>query len=206
MEAINLFSSFSGLCINPMKSEIFCGAMNSENQQQILQTCGFARGSLPIRYLGVPLTASKISARDYDSLVDRIASRIKQWTSKYLSYAGRLQLVKAVLFSLQAFWASIFYLPKKVCSKIKNLMSRFLWSGTSMESHKTKVAWREITRPKREGGLGLCRVSVWNKAALLKHLWNLLFDQEENVWTSWAHQFLIKGRPLWYVKIPDKCS
>lgn len=50
---------------------------------------------LPVHYLGVPLIS------DCKVLVDRIIARAKSWTSRALSYAGRLRLVKYVLFSIQ---------------------------------------------------------------------------------------------------------
>lgn len=49
--------------------------------------------SLPILYLGLPLTTKSMTAHDYAPLVDKIQSCLLSWTSKFLSYAGRLQLI-----------------------------------------------------------------------------------------------------------------
>ena len=50
---------------------------------------------------------------------------------KYLSYAGKLQLIKFVLFSVQSYWCRTFILPKKV----------------------TRLKWDLVCEPKCESGL-----------------------------------------------------
>jgi len=46
-------------------------------------------------------------------LVKKMISRIENWSSKLLSYAGRLQLIKSVLFGVQTYWSQVFALPQK---------------------------------------------------------------------------------------------
>jgi hypothetical protein len=87
--------------------------------------------------------------------LDRITGRINSWTSKKLSFAGRLQLLSFVLFSLQVYWLSIFILPKKVLKDISQVFNRFLWNGRVEDNVKAKVAWKDVCFPKKEGGLGL---------------------------------------------------
>jgi hypothetical protein len=67
-----------------------------------------------LRYLGVPLVSTKLSVADCKTLLDRITNRIGSWTSKNLSFAGRLQLLSSVLYSLQVFWSGIFIFPKNI--------------------------------------------------------------------------------------------
>ena len=72
--------------------------------------------------------------------------------------------------------------------------------------HKAHVAWDEITRPKNEGGLGIKKLSKWSKAAAFKHLWHIVLDSVDNMWTAWVHMYLLKGRGLWFANPPTKCS
>ena len=169
-ETLSEFSALSGLSVNPLKSAIFCCGMDESVVNEILQLTGFTKDSLPVRYLGVPLISSRLSAADCSMLVYRFSARLNHWSSRSLSYAGRLQLISSVLFSLQNYWASLFILPSRIYKTLEQIMSRFLWSGSAMESHKSRVAWHDLTRPKREGGLGLRRITDWNKAAILKHV------------------------------------
>lgn len=46
-----------------------------------------------------------------------------------LSYAGRLQLIKSVLFGIQLYWCQIFVMPKKVLKEIQRICRVFLWIG-----------------------------------------------------------------------------
>jgi hypothetical protein len=45
-------------------------------------------GHLPIRYLGVLLISTKLSAADCQVLLEKITSRMESWTSKNLSFAA----------------------------------------------------------------------------------------------------------------------
>ena len=90
-----------------------------ETQSTIVQRTGFAKGSFPVKYLGVPLSPWKWNAADCHGLVDKITKRINYWTTRHLSYAGRIQLINSVLFSLHTYWISLFILSKKIISRLK---------------------------------------------------------------------------------------
>lgn len=70
-------------------------------------------GSLPIRYLGMPLISGKLSQNEFLPLIDKITLRISSWGVEFLSFASRLQLIQFVLLSLSNFWCNHFILPKK---------------------------------------------------------------------------------------------
>ena len=120
---------------------------------------GFQIGSLPARYLGVPLISSKLSSKDCKMLVDKITARLKSWTTKHLSYAGRIQLIISVLSSLQVYWMGLFLLPKQVTYQLDQLLRSFLWSGSDLKLKGAKVSWDMITRLKSEGGLGIKKLT-----------------------------------------------
>ena len=82
-------------------------------------------------------------------------------------------MIKSVLFSVQVYWASVFILPKAVLKQIQATLRNFLWKGPDLLGGGHKVAWSEICLPKEEGGLGVKDLVVWNKCAMLKHLWCL---------------------------------
>ncbi|KAI3474506.1 hypothetical protein Pfo_029416 [Paulownia fortunei] len=143
----------------------------------------FKEGNLPVRYLGVPLITSRLRANDCKALVDKITARVRSWTNKSLSYAGRVQLAQSVLFSIQIFWSAVFILPKTVCKAIDRVLRSFIWKGTSMDSFGAKVAWDTVCCPKNEGSLGLKLTREWNKAAMVKHIWHILSKDSDSIWT-----------------------
>jgi hypothetical protein len=125
-------------------------------------------GSLPIRYLGVPLISKKLSAVDSEVLVEKIAGRITSWLSKNLTFAGRLQLMQSVLFSMQVYWSNLFILPKKrLLNQLRSCLIGFCgmvmwtaWLGLKLLGQrfvflKMRVGW--VLRGLRSGILWLSR-------------------------------------------------
>ncbi|KAL0295712.1 UNVERIFIED_CONTAM: hypothetical protein Sangu_3188600 [Sesamum angustifolium] len=147
-----------GLKVNPAKSQIIFSRAVQQERQQILDYLGFQEGSLPVKYLGIPLTSSRLTIADCRPLIDKVDARLAGWNNQILSYAGRLQLIKSVLTTLHTYWASAFILPKGVLKTLEKKMRQFLWQG-SAESRNAKVAWAWITKPKEEGGLGIRSLS-----------------------------------------------
>jgi hypothetical protein len=96
-----------------------------------------------------------LSAADCGVLVDKISSKIDFWLAKKLSFAWRLQLIIAVLYSILSFWWGFFVLPKKIVKILEQKFNRNLWSGSDSCKAKVKVAWELVCLPKTEGGLGL---------------------------------------------------
>ena len=90
---LKLFYHFSGLQLNNEKSEFFSSGIPREVRAEKQRTTGFKCGTLPVRYLGVPLVTRRLSFKDCASLVDKIEAKINNWSAKLLSYAGRIQLI-----------------------------------------------------------------------------------------------------------------
>jgi hypothetical protein len=158
--ALMEFEDLSGLKANSSKSSFYCPGISKRVKHILLSSLQMKEGKLPVRYLGVPLISSRLSSADCGGLLERITRHIDSWLCRNLSYAGRLQLLSYVLYSLQVYWTSIFILPKKVINAIEQKFNRFLWNGKDVEAAKAKVAWNDICIPKKEGGLGLKRIEV----------------------------------------------
>jgi hypothetical protein len=200
------FQDLSGLYPNPNKSDIFLSGVLNAEREQIIHILGFREGELPMKYLGVPLLSSRLKAIYCKGLVDRITSKVRHWTCRTLSYAGRVQLINSVLFSIQVYWASLFLLPGQVIKNVEQIMKSFLWSGSDMRTTGAKVAWDQVCLPKKEGGLGIKSITEWNKIALLKHIWNLCNDSDGSIWSTWIRSNLLRGRNFWTIKTPQNCS
>ena len=91
----------------------------------IQQATGFRMGALPVKYLGVSLITRQLSVHDCAPLVGKITEKVRHWATKFLSYAGRLQLIQSVLFNVQNYWCRHFILPKGVLKKILQICSQF---------------------------------------------------------------------------------
>ncbi|XP_059634016.1 uncharacterized protein LOC132276560 [Cornus florida] len=124
--AIDHFCTMSGLAINLNKSSIFFSGTDQYTESCIISLLGIGVGTLPIRYLGVPLISTNLKTSHCSLLIEKITHRITHWTSRSLSYTGRLQLIKAILVSTQLYWSGIFILPKAVINKLNSIFSAFL--------------------------------------------------------------------------------
>ncbi|KAL0284382.1 UNVERIFIED_CONTAM: hypothetical protein Sradi_7200000 [Sesamum radiatum] len=167
------FAELSGLHVNPGKSTIILSKSVQRERQRILDIIGFQEGSLPIKYLGLPLTSSRLKVADCQPLIDRLSSRLAGWNHLNLSLAGRTQLIKSVLNSLHTYWASVFVLPKSIIKLIEGKMRSFLWTGSNRSGH-AKVSWAQVCKPTEEGGLGIRSVLLMNQALILKQVWRIL--------------------------------
>ena len=147
----------------------------------------------PVKYLGVPLISTRLSALDCGALIDKITGRIDSWLSRNLSYAGRLQLLSFVLYILQVYWTGIFILPKRIIKAIEQRFNRFLWNGKSVGTAKARVSRQDICFPKKEGGLGLKKLEIWNQTAMLRHVWSL-FARSGSLWVAWVRENLLTWR------------
>ena len=190
------FSQVSGLQANLNKSSIYCGGVQKEVKQQIAQQLGYNIEELPFKYLGVPLSTKKMSILQWHPLIERIMARITSWTARKLSYAGRAQLVKIVLFGVQSYWAQMFIFSSKTIKVIESLCRSFLWSGTGQVTKKALIAWEQVCRPRSEGGLGLLNMAIWNRAAIAKLCWDLA-QKEDKLWIKWIHAYYLKDQNVW---------
>ncbi|XP_074291036.1 uncharacterized protein LOC141617788 [Silene latifolia] len=186
------FSKTSGLNMSKGKSNAYFNGVNESLKQDILRISGMVEGALPFKYLGVPIKTTRLNAKDYKPLIDKILQRIRNLGARKLSYAGRMVLVKAVLKTLHNYWASNFILPAGVFKRIEAICINFQWDGGVDYLRSLLVSWEKICRPKHEGGLGLNCAIQWNKAAVGKLVW-WLATKPDQLWVKWINAVYIKG-------------
>ncbi|KAL2921921.1 hypothetical protein RDABS01_013412 [Bienertia sinuspersici] len=104
LAGLKLFAQATGLEISAAKSEVYCAGVDKAIVDRIQALSGFKVGSLPFTYLGVPMSPKQMHPNDCEKLVDKMCAKIKMWSSRNLSYAGRLQLVNSVLLSISSYW------------------------------------------------------------------------------------------------------
>ena len=166
--------------------------MNDQKVAEIITlTDGFKHGLLPFRYLGVPVSSCKLKASDCDQLVDKMTARIKLWSSKHLSFAGRAQLINSGLMSICVYWSQMFLFSKAVLKRINAICRAFLWFGTFDCEKPGFVAWDQLCQPKTHGGLGFRNLLLWNQAAVGKQAWAIA-QKQDNLWVKWIHAVYVK--------------
>ncbi|KAM6568714.1 hypothetical protein CsatB_016699 [Cannabis sativa] len=196
LQGLRLFSSSSGLLPNNSKSAIYCAGMPEAEIQRVVQISGFTRSSVPFKYLGIPICSKRISKAECNILVDKMTARIKIWSTRHISFAGRAVLINSVLLTIHTYWSQILVLPKKVVAEIERICRSFLWKGSNNMLGAGAVAWNKVCLSKAEGGIGFLNINTWNKAALMKNIWTLA-AKKDNLWVKWIHSVYLKNDDCW---------
>ncbi|GJW37824.1 protein LAZ1 [Tanacetum coccineum] len=172
MESLDEFKQVSGLVPSiPKSTTYFCNVLNHV-KIVILSIMPFAEGDLLAR------------------------NRIGDWKNKSLSFAGRLQLCKSVISSMQVYWASVLVIPMGIINDIQQLIRGFLWCNGEYKRGKSKVAWDDICPPKHEGGLGLRSLEGYNLNTCVADL------IANGIW-NWLHSWLVKAPTLGTIVVPN---
>lgn len=192
LQVLHEFEQRSGLAVSFQKTSFFASGLSTQEIDTIKASTGMTCGTLPVRYLGVPLNSKKLNLTNCEPLLQQIKKRFSSWSVKSLSFSGILLLLKTIISGITTFWCSAFILPKSCIKRINSLCSVFLWKG-NIESHNSaRVAWDTVTLTKAQGGLGLNDLYSWNKACCLKLVW-MLFFRAGSIWVAWFIDVVLKG-------------
>lgn len=100
MQSFRQFSAAIGIQGNPAKCRIYFGGTPDLTQRSIASEIRYGIGTLPFKYLGVPLPTRKLTINQCQPLIDRMLARICHWSASFLSYVGRQQLVQSTLMTI----------------------------------------------------------------------------------------------------------
>lgn len=192
LQILHEFEKRSGLAVSLQKSTFFASGLSEPEIATIQASTGIPCGTLPMRYLGVPLCTKKLNLQNCEPQLQQIKRRFSSWSCKALSFAGRLLLIKTVISGVSTFWCSTFILPKACINKINSLCNLFLWKGKSEGNYSAKVGWETVTLTKEQRGLGVKDLHTWNLACIFKLIW-LLFFRPDSVWVCWFKEVILKG-------------
>ncbi|XP_063942672.1 uncharacterized protein LOC135150335 [Daucus carota subsp. sativus] len=205
LDTVSLFCDCSGLKLNKEKCRAFFCNVPDDLVLSTMNDYGFAQGTLPITYLGLPLITSRLTTSLCDPLIHRLCKRIEGWVVRTLRYSGRLQLIKSVLQAIQGYCSIYLFLPKGVIKHIQSILGKFLWGGSLEGRCHYNVAWADCCFKKEEGGLGVRDLFDWNKSAIFLQIWRLSHPNPSSIWILWVHSCLLKHKAFWTAKIPYKC-
>ncbi|XP_030505297.2 uncharacterized protein LOC115720282 [Cannabis sativa] len=202
LQGLKTFSLTSGFFPNIQKTTVDCCGMQEEEIHRVLNISGFNRQNVPFRYLGVPKCAKRISAEECNDLVQKMIAKIKVWSSRNISFAGRVVLINHVLLTIHTYWCQLLILPKRIIAEIEKIFRNILWSQ-GVANGASNVAWDSLCKSKSVGGLGFKNTAIWNEAALFKHVWSIV-TKKDNLWIKWVHSVYIKQGES--IKLPQPAA
>jgi len=101
-EILAKFGDATGLKTNVEKSSLIPIRCQGLNLDEVLSNFPIRQARFPTKYLGLPLTNTRLRRIDFQSLVDKAVSKLTVWNGKNINHAGRSTLVKVVLTSQAA--------------------------------------------------------------------------------------------------------
>nr|XP_029144810.1 uncharacterized protein LOC114924424 [Arachis hypogaea] len=152
---LRCFELMSGLSINFDKSSLITVNCDEQWVQCMCHFLGCKGGSLPVKYLGIPLGPNPRLVKTWKPIIDKVEEKLSLWKAKLQNKVGKLVLIKSVLNSLPMYYLSLFKMPKAVAVKLISLQRGFLWRKDDGSNGMALVKWEVVQAPKKLGGLGV---------------------------------------------------
>jgi len=101
------FEAIFGLKINLGKSElVLFGVVHSF--ELLLNVLDCKQGTLPMKYLGLPLGAKFKDNAIWNPILEKMERRLGGWKCLYLSKGGKVTLIKSTLSNVPTYFLSLF--------------------------------------------------------------------------------------------------
>ncbi|XP_024636621.2 uncharacterized protein [Medicago truncatula] len=226
--ALVLFEAMSGLKVNFHKSMLVGVNIGSSWLYEAASVLSCKVGIVPFLYLDMPIGGNPRRLCFWEPIVNRIKSRLSGWNSRFLSFGGRLVLLKSVLTSLPVYALSFFKAPTgeaPLCMRFRRLFeltenkSMSVADLLSVDSER----WGEVWRWRRslwqweEELLDECRALLLDVSLnpIVSDSWVWLPDPSGGYTVRGAYSLLISQVPpvavddldlVWHKQVPLKVS
>lgn len=167
-EIPEVFMEALGTEINKDKSSTFIFNSPEMVKTHLTITLGFKKGELPTKYLGTMLNIISLRIANWKPILEKLKSRLENWSFQTLNIADRLVLLKSTLQSIPIYPLPVMEIPKGVCAKMIEIYRKFLWGGPKQQKKWALSSWNNLTKTKEEGGLGLRDPFILNQVLAVK--------------------------------------
>nr|XP_025678801.1 uncharacterized protein LOC112778723 [Arachis hypogaea] len=175
LELLETYEDFSGQKVNLNKSAIFFSHNTPQNTRlAVAQILNIEHIGAQDKYLGLPSIVQKSKKATFGAIKDKVQKRIMGWKRSLLSSGGRHTLLRAVGEAIPIYTLSCFKLPDTLLTEIHSMLSQFWWGQKGAERRMVWIKWDTMTRPKKDGGLGIKDLRAQNLALLGKQCWRLM--------------------------------
>ncbi|KAL0854761.1 hypothetical protein Bca101_059913 [Brassica carinata] len=200
------YETASGQLINTAKSSIsFSSQTPQETRLRVHSYLGIEKEGGVGKYLGLPEHFGRRKKDLFTSIVERIRQRANSWSTRRLSQAGKLVMLKSVLSAIPTYAMTCFQLPVSLCKRIQSVLTRFWWDSCEEKKGMCCVSWDRITKPKDLGGLGIRDIQHFNTSLLAKQAWRIV-TKPEGLFARVLVGKSCRNSSFLTVKLPKECS
>ncbi|XP_045797669.1 uncharacterized protein LOC123891830 [Trifolium pratense] len=200
-----LFETMSGLKVNFSKSMLVGVNISDSWLGEAASVLRCKVGKIPFLYLGLQIGGDPRRLSFWDPVMHRIKNRLSGWKSRFLSFGGRLVLLRSVLTSLPVYALSFFKAPSAE-------MGALGWGADG-----GAWVWRRQLRAWEDEMLGECQTLLSNISlqAISLDRWQWQPDPDTGYTVRGAYQLLIShdlvtmdaaDNLIWHPQVPLKVS
>jgi hypothetical protein len=144
------------ICMNFLKSSVVLIRCGQIDLDEVLEGILVTRDSLPLQYLGLPLSVWSLRRRGFQHLEDKCAEKLPTCNGKFIAMVGRVSLVKLVIATQAIYHLTPLSIPSRTLKYINKSERAFIWAAKDTTTcAKCKVHWDIVCRRKIYGGLGI---------------------------------------------------
>ncbi|PKU77129.1 Putative ribonuclease H protein [Dendrobium catenatum] len=190
---LNNFFLESGLSINNLKSSFFTSKhFTLAKINRISSITHFIHQSLPFKYLGAPIFRGLKKSHLFDEIIQKMIDRISSWEFQFLSYGGRLTVLKSILNSMAFHLFQVIQPNIATVLRLERILNKFFWGSRNNVTRMHWTSWSKLCGPLNEGGLGCKSISDSIIVSSMKMWWN--FRKNESLWASFMNFKYCKGK------------
>lgn len=166
--------------------------------QQFAEIFNCQTSHFPIKYLGVPISPSRLHIIDWIPLQEKNGKKLDVWKGGSMSIAGRATLINSSLSNAFIYHMSMYWLPSTIVENLDKQRRTFFWQGGGQIRKYHLVKWDSICKSKKKGGLGIKDIRKMNISLLCKWWWKL--ETEDGLWQEIVKAKYLKNKPISTVK------
>ncbi|KAJ9539461.1 hypothetical protein OSB04_032194 [Centaurea solstitialis] len=178
VKLLKCFYAVSGLKVNLNKCNLFGLGVPEVEILGWARVVGCGSGSLPFTYLGLPVGVSMKKVSHWEKVISKFKNKLSSWKVKWLSFGGRLSLVKSVLSSLPLYYFSLFLSPVSVIKSLESLRRMGVGGSEELKRGRTWVKWDKVLESFEGGGLNVGGLREMNWCLVGKWWWWFANDND----------------------------
>ncbi|XP_020681302.2 uncharacterized protein LOC110098732 [Dendrobium catenatum] len=169
---------WTGQNINYHKSSLVCGNLVDRRiRSQISRFMGIKLVD-EFEYLGIKLALRHLRKAGFQCLLDKSCKKINAWGNRFVSFAGRMVLVKYVFLSLPIFTMTHSLIPMSTLLEFYKICRDFIWNKCDGKRGLHYLAWDHVCKPKEYGGWGVQSAVERRDAMRAKFSWKLIHNPD----------------------------